>query len=307
MKLLIVGAGATGGFFGAHLVAAGRDVTFLVREGRAKQLARDGLIVKGRQGELKVVPKFVTAGELTGQFDAILLTVKAFGLQGAMDDIKPAVGDGAMIVPILNGMKHVDDLVQRFGAARVAGGVCRVATTLDDQGRILQLADFQEMLYGELDGSASARMDAFNALVADAGFAAKPSRNIVQELWNKWIMLAGMGAACCLMRGSIGEIEAAPGGLALVNALIEEITAIATAHGHAPAEPVIAAVRGMLTARGSTMASSMYRDMQRGLPIEADHIIGDLLARADAKGVVTPLLRATYTNLRVYQDRLTKA
>lgn len=303
MNLLIVGAGATGGFFGAHLVAAGRDVTFLVREGRASQLARDGLVVRARKGDMTVKPKFVTAGGLNKNFDAVLVTVKAFGLEAAMQDMAPAVGPDTLVVPVLNGMKHVDDLVQRFGAARVAGGVCRVATTLDEEGRILQLADFQELLYGDLDGSASARMDAFNALVSDAGFAAKPSRHIVQELWNKWIMLAGMGAACCLMRGSIGEIEASPGGLAFVNALLEEIIAIATAHGHPPAPPVVAAARGMLTAKGSPMASSMYRDMQRGLPIEADHIVGDLLARAQAKGVATPLLAAAYTSLCVYQGR----
>lgn len=302
MNLLIVGAGATGGFFGAHLAAAGRDVTFLVRDGRAKQLARDGLVVRGRKGDLAVRPKFVTANELQGQFDAILVTVKAFGLQAAMQDFSPAVGPDTLIVPVLNGMRHIDDLVQRFGA-RVAGGVCRVATTLDDEGRILQLADFQELLYGELDGSASVRMDAFDALVSDAGFAAKPSRNIVQELWNKWIMLASMGASCCLMRGSIGEIEAAPGGLAFVNAVLDEIVAVAAAHGHAPAPAVAAAARGMLTAKGSTMASSMYRDMQRGLPIEADHIVGDLLARAEAKQVATPMLAAAYANLCIYQGR----
>jgi len=156
----------------------------------------------------------------------------------------------------------------------------------------VQLADFQEVLYGEMDGSTSARIDALHAFMSDAGFSARISRNIAQDLWNKWIMLAGMGAATCLMRGTIGEIEAAPGGHAFVNALIDEIVAIAAANGHAPAPPVVAAARGMLTAKGSTMASSMYRDLQQMKPIEADAIIGDLIARAEAKGVKAPLLAA---------------
>jgi 2-dehydropantoate 2-reductase len=306
MNMLIVGAGATGGYFGGRLVAAGRDVTFLVREGRAAQLARDGLVIKSPHGDLQTRPKFTTAQDLKGPFDVVLVTVKAFGLEGAMHDFAKAVGPETTIVPILNGMKHVDQLVQRFGAARVAGGVCRVATTLDGDGRIVQLADFQDMLYGELDGSESARMQALHEFMSGAGFKAALSRDIVQDLWNKWTMLAGMGAACCLMRGSVGEIEAAPGGVALVNALIEEIAAIATANGHPPASPVIAAVRGMLTAKGSPMASSMYRDLEQGKTIEADHIIGDLLARAEAKGVATPLLAATYANLSVYQNRLAR-
>ena len=304
MRLLIVGAGATGGYFGGRLAAAGRDVTFLVREGRAAQLARDGLVIKSPHGDLQVVPKFVTANALKQPFDAVLVTVKAFALEAAMKDFAPAVGPDTMIAPVLNGLKHMDELVGRFGAGRVVGGVCRVATTLDDQGRILQLADFQEVLYGEMDGSSSARIDALHAFMSGAGFTAKISRNIAQDLWNKWIMLAGMGAATCLMRGAIGEIEAAPGGVAFVNAVIDEIVAIATAHGHEPAPPVVAAVRGMLTAKGSSMASSMYRDLQQTKPIEADAIVGDLVARAKAAGVATPLLAAAHTHLMVYQNRL---
>ena len=306
MNMLIVGAGATGGYFGGRLVAVGRDVTFLVHEGRAAQLARDGLVIKSPHGDLQTRPKFTTAQDLKGSFDVVLVTVKAFGLEAAMRDFAPAVGPDTTVVPILNGMKHVDELTQRFGAARVAGGVCRVATTLDGEGRIVQLADFQEVLYGELDGSQSRRMQALHEFMSDAGFKTALSRDIVQDLWNKWIMLAGMGAACCLMRGSIGEIEAAPGGVALVDALIGEIVAIATAHGHPPAAPVVAAVRGMLTAKGSPMASSMYRDLEQNRTIEADHIIGDLLARGEAKGVTTPLLAATYANLCVYQNRLAR-
>ncbi len=303
MKMLIVGAGATGGFFGGHLAAAGRDVTFLVREKRASQLARDGLVIKSPHGDVQTPVKTVTARELHTTFDTVLVTVKAFGLDGAIADFAPAVGPDTTIVPILNGMKHVDTLVQRFGAARVAGGVCRVASMLDDEGRIHQLAGFQEILYGELDGAPSQRIEALHAFMSGARFEAKISRDIVQDLWNKWVMLAGMGASCCLLRGTVGEIEAAPGGLAVVNAIVDEIAAIATADGHPPAAPVLGAARAMLTARGSSMASSMYRDLQQNKPVEADHILGDLVARGAAKGVTTPLLAAAYANLCVYQAR----
>ena len=145
MRLLIVGAGATGGYFGARLVAAGRDVTFLVRGGRAQQLRRDGLRIKSPHGDLSLRPKLLTAAEIRAPFDAVLVTVKAYALDAAIADFAQAVGADTMIVPILNGMKHIDDLVQRFGARAVVGGVAKVATTIDDEGGIVQLADFQEL------------------------------------------------------------------------------------------------------------------------------------------------------------------
>lgn len=305
MKLLVVGAGSTGGYFGGRLAQAGRDVTFLVRETRAAQLRRDGLVIKSPHGDLTLAPKFLTAGDLRAPFDIVLVTVKAFGLEAAIADFAPAVGPDTMVVPVLNGMKHMDVLAEKFGRALV-GGVCRVATTIDAQGHIYQLAGFQELVYGELDGTTSARIDALHDFMKGCGFEAKLSRHIVQELWNKWIMLAAMGGVTNLMRGTVGEIVAAANGEAFVRAFIDEVVAIAAAAGHAPAPNVRAAVDAMLTAKGSSLASSMYRDLQQGGPIEADHIVGDLLARGGQKGVATPLLSAAYTNLCVYQNRLTR-
>ncbi len=182
MKMLIVGAGATGGFFGGLLAAAGRDVTFLVRDKRAAQLARDGLVIRSPHGDVQTPVKTVVARDLNRTFDTALVTVKAFGLDGAIADFAPAVGPDTTIVPILNGIKHIDTLVQRFGAARVVGGVCRVASTLDEEGRIHQLAGFQELLYGELDGAPSQRIEALHAFMSGARFDAKISRDIVQDL-----------------------------------------------------------------------------------------------------------------------------
>ena len=303
MRLLVVGAGATGGYFGGRLAAAGRDVTFLVRDKRAAQLRRDGLVIKSPHGDLTLPVKFLTAGELREKFDIVLVTVKAFGLDAAIDDFTPAVGPDTMVVPVLNGMKHMDVLQAKFGKALV-GGVCRVATTIDAEGHVHQLAGFQELLYGELGGASSARTDALNAFMKDCGFEAKLSTHIVQELWNKWIMLASMGGVTNLMRGTVGEIVAAPNGETFIRAFIDEVVAIATAAGHAPAPNVRAAVDAMLTARGSSLASSMYRDLQQGGAIEADHIVGDFLARGEKAGVRTPLLSAAYTHLCVYQNRL---
>lgn len=305
MRLLVVGAGATGGYFGARLAAAGRDVTFLLRPGRAATIRAEGLRIVSPHGDLTIAPKIVETGKLSGHYDAILLGVKAFSLAGALEDLAPAVGPDTMIMPVLNGMKHVDALKRRFGSEAIIGGVCRIAGTVDAQGRIVQLSPMHGLTYGAFDGVAHARMQALDALMQGAGFEARLSDAIEREMWEKWLFLASLSAITCLMRGTIGEVVAAPGGLAVANGLFDEILAIIRAAGVAPAEAAVASTRGMLTAAGSNLTPSLYRDLQNGLPIEADQIIGDLLARGEAARVAAPLLGAVYAQLSIYQAQQT--
>ncbi len=303
MRILIVGAGSTGGYFGALLMRAGRDVTFLARPARAAALRERGLRVLSPHGDFSVQPRLVEAGELRERYDVVLLAVKAFALAGAMDDMAPAVGTGTVIVPVLNGMKHIDDLQARFGAEAVAGCICRVSTTLDEQGRVVQLAPVHELIFGELDGRRSARIEALHAFLDDAGFDAKLSTHIAQELWNKWILLATLGGICTLARGSVGEIAASDGGVDFVEAFLAESIAVAAAAGFAPAAPVVDGIRALLTASGSPFTSSMYRDLIAGERVEADQILGDLRTRARAAGLATPLVAAAFVQLSIHQRR----
>jgi 2-dehydropantoate 2-reductase len=303
MRILVVGAGSTGGYFGGRLAQAGRDVTFLVRPERAARLRADGLQILSPHGDATLTPQLVTAADLGGSFDAVLLTVKAFSLDAAMDDITPAVGRDTMILPVLNGMSHVGRLAARFGERAVVGCVCKVATSLDDRGRIVQLAPFQELVYGEMNGAPSDRTERLDAVMQGAGFDARLSRTIEREMWEKWALLATMGGITCLMRGNVGEIVEA-GGVPVVHRFLDEVVSTVTAAGHPPSEGFMARARAMLTEKGSTQTSSMYRDLQGGGPIEADQIIGDLLAHARRLDVPTPLLAAAYTQLLIYQSKL---
>jgi 2-dehydropantoate 2-reductase len=304
MRLLVVGAGATGGYFGGRLAHAGRDVTFLVRPARAAQIREDGLTIISPHGDLHLKPKLVTADATAGPFEVILVTVKAFALAAALSDFAAAVGPETIILPVLNGMKHLDVLAERFGARAVIGGVCKIAATVDAQGQIVQLAKFHELAYGETDGKMSARIGALDRFMQDAGFDAHASTNIILEMWQKWLFLASLGVITCLMRGTIGEVAKAAGGKDFVRRLLDEITMIVKAADITPDPNFLAEIFASLTAEGSPLTSSMYRDLQRGSPIEADQIVGDLLARGQAHGVETPLLAAAYTHLRVYQNRL---
>jgi 2-dehydropantoate 2-reductase len=306
MRLLVVGAGSTGGYFGGRLAQAGRDVTFLVRPARAETLRATGLQIVSPHGDATLTPKLVTAGTIEAPYDAVLLTVKAFSLDAALDDLAPAVGPETMILPVLNGMKHVDTLIARFGQPAVVGCVCKVATLVDGQGRIVQLNKLQDLAYGEMNGHPSARTAALDTLMQGAGFDARLSPTIERDMWEKWILLATLGGICCLMRGTIGQIEAAPNGAEFSLAFLDEVIATTTAAGHPPSDAFVAAARTTMTQKASPMTSSMYRDLLAGHPVEADQILGDLLTRARTFGVITPLLATAFTHLSVYQAQVGK-
>jgi 2-dehydropantoate 2-reductase len=223
-----------------------------------------------------------------------------------MNDFAAAVGPETMIFPVLNGMRHIDILTKRFGEHAVIGGVCLVAAEIDHQGRIVQLADFQRLVYGERNGETTPRLKALDATLQGVGFEARLSPEIMQAMWEKWVQLASLGAVTCLMRGTIGEIAAAPGGAELSIDVLNECVAVAVACGQKPSEKVLSSHAAAMTTVGSSLTSSMYRDLRKGAAVEADHILGDFIERGSAHGVTTPLLKAAFVNLRIYQNRLPK-
>lgn len=307
MRLLVVGAGSTGGYFGGRLIEAGRDVTFLVRPARAAKLKESGLNILSPHGDATLQPKVVTPATLAGTYDAVLLTVKAYQLEAAMEDVAPAVGPQSMILPVLNGMRHMDLLAQRFSPHNVVGCALKVSTTLDDDGRVVQLSTLQDIAYGELDGERTSRIAALDEFMQSAKIGARLSPAIRREMWEKWTLLASLGAINCLMRGSIGEVEACPGGTAFALLLLSEVVAIVAAVGVPPSDGFLAAARAMLTEKGSPLASSMFRDLQSGKPIEAEAIVGDLVRRGANAGISAPLLSAAYVSLVVHQNKVGRA
>lgn len=302
-KLLIVGAGAVGGYFGGRLAQAGRDVTFLVRDRRAQQLRQRGLEILSPHGDAKIDAKITTTAELEEPFDLVLLAVKQYALDAAIADVAPAIGESSAILPVLNGMRHLDLLRTAFGEAHVLGGVCVVATTLDADDRIVQLSEMQELSYGELDGTLSERIQAIDRTMQGGGFIARLSSSIELEMWEKWVFIAALGGITCLLRGTIGEVQRAPRGRDLTIAMLDECVAVATAAGYAPRPPARDRAFNVLTDANSNLASSMYRDLQKGQPLEADAIIGDMCVRGEAAGVKVPLLSAAYAQLSIYEQK----
>ncbi|MBL0897231.1 MAG: 2-dehydropantoate 2-reductase [Reyranella sp.] len=301
MKILILGAGAIGGYVGGRLHQTGADVTFLVREKRLEALHRDGLVIRSTKGDITQKVKTVTKGSEGGPYDVVLLTCKAYDLDSAMDAIAPAVGGGTTIVPLLNGMRHLDTLDARFGAAKVVGGLARVGVAMNEQGHILHTSPFAAISFGERDGKPPrAALTALDAAIKSSGVDGGLNANIVQDLWDKWIMLCTLAATCCLMRGTSGDILEAEEGRAIVLETVDEGRKVAAAAGHDPGEKGITTIRSFLTVKGSKFAASMLHDLEKGAMVEADHIVGDMIARAKKDGIATPNLRLAYAHLQVY-------
>jgi 2-dehydropantoate 2-reductase len=302
MRTLVVGAGAIGGYFGGRMLQAGADVTFLVRPGRAAELAGAGLVIKSPLGDVTLEnPPTVQADKLAGHFDVVLLSCKAFDLEDAITSFAPAVGPATAVIPLLNGMRHLDTLDTKFGRKRVLGGLCTIAATLNEKREVVQLAPLQSLAFGARDGTLSDRVRAIAEVFAKGNFDLAASETIVQDMWEKWVFLAALAASTCLMRTSVGNILASPGGKDFVLGMLDECSATAASEGHAPRGPFLERTRGMLTAEGSPMTASMFRDIKAGAPVEADHVIGDLVARADAAKVPVPKLRTAYTHLKAYE------
>ncbi|HEX4584314.1 MAG TPA: 2-dehydropantoate 2-reductase [Burkholderiaceae bacterium] len=301
MKVLVVGAGAVGAYFGARLLEAGVDTTFLVRPKREAQL-RQGLSVRSPKGDIRVAaPPTVTAERVRTGFGLILLSCKAYDLAGAIESFAPAVDSDTAILPLLNGMRHLDVLKERFGAQRVPGGQCVIAATLDEDGNVIHLSDFHQLSFGELADPQTARARAIEELLSRAKFDSRRSDAILQEMWEKWVFIAAMAGSTCLMRGAIGEIVQCAGA-DFMRRMLGECASIAASHGFAPRPQQLQRSEAVLTDPQSALTASMLRDLERGARTEADHIVGDLLARRRAAAELS-LLDVAYAHLKIYELR----
>jgi 2-dehydropantoate 2-reductase len=306
MKILVIGAGATGGYFGGRLLAAGKDVTFLVRARRAAQLADAGLVIKSPRGDLHLEhPPVVQAGALDETYDLVLLSCKAYDLDEAMASFAPAVGPRTLILPLLNGMGHVDLLAEKFGAEAVLGGQCLISSTLDDEGRIIHLNDIHSLTFGARDGARATQVADIMREFSNAGFDAALSDDIVQDMWEKWVFIATAAGMTCLMRASIGDIIAAGGG-DLSERLLGECATVAAGQGFAPRPAAMARSLAMFKAAGSPMTASMLRDVEAGGRTEYQHILGDLMRRGGLQDDASSVLRTAFIHLGAYEARRAK-
>ena len=307
MRILVLGAGAVGGYFGGRLAEAGRDVTFLLRGPRAALLAETGLTVESPLGDFHVPIAVTTAERLAGPYDLVLLTAKHYDLDAAIEAIRPAVGTDTVVLPLLNGLVHLDRLDATFGADRVFGGVAYVGASLTTDGRVRHHNRLSGIAFGDRAGGITARSRAVAAEFAGTKVDAPGSENVTLDMWEKFVMICAMAGMNCLMRGNIGEIMATDDGEALMVAFLDECQAVAAASGFAPRPSFRSQIQAMLTTKGSINNASMHHDLAAGGRTEGAFIIGDMMARARRFKLATPLLCAANAHLQVHENRLAAA
>ncbi len=304
MRILVLGAGALGGYFGARLLEAGAEVAFLVRPRRRAQLEADGLAVESPYGALRRPVPLLSPGEVSPGWDVVLLACKAYDLDDAIAAIRPAVDARTAVLPVLNGISHIETLQRIFGAERVLGGIAKIQATLAPDGTVRHLNDWRYLTFGEMDGRMSPRVEALAEAAAGAkGVVAAAVPDIAFRMWEKLVHLGTSAVCTVLMRANVGEIVRSPGGAALLRRVLERNAAIAAANGHPMRGGFMEEYRAVFSDPASAYSASVLRDLEAGGRIEGDHILGFLLDAARRAGVPEELHEAAHVHAKAYEQR----
>lgn len=300
MRILVLGAGGVGGYFGGRLAEKGADVTFLVRDRRKRQLGRDGLIVRSVAGDFRIQPKSITTADPAETYDLVLFSTKAYHLRQAIQDVKPFVGEKTVVLPLLNGVAHYPLLREEFGEERVIGGLCFIETTLNAEGHILHTSPNHYAVFGEFGQKDTERIRRIEAALGGTNTSFARSAHIERDIWHKYLFISTIAGVTTLTRSPIGPIRESEGGEEFILGVFREIESIMLANG-APLDRDIVNKHMKTTLNMShDMKSSMQRDMEKGFQVEGGHLHGYLLDIARKQGVEAPTVRAIYQNLLVY-------
>jgi 2-dehydropantoate 2-reductase len=305
MRIVILGAGGVGGYLGARLIEAGADVTFLVHEKRALQLMAAGLELTSPLGDFKAPVKVMAAGDTVNEApDAVLLSCKEPALALALEDIAPLLDRGTRLVPLLNGVRHLETIAARFPEAPLIGGIVHGAVDVKPAGSIVHLSPFMTVIAGPVWSASDPVASEIVERLKMAGVDAHATHEIRQDMWNKFVFLAAFAGITSLMRASIGTIMATDRGRERILRLVEETRCVGEAEGFNPPPALMEEYRTLLTTNGSPLTSSMLRDINAGRRTEGAHILGDMLARARRHGIATPILEMASAHVEAYERRL---
>ncbi|RCX16436.1 ketopantoate reductase [Fontibacillus phaseoli] len=300
MRILVLGAGGVGGYFGGRLAEKGAEVTFLVRSGRKQQLDKDGLVIRSVNGDVTLRPNTITASDPANPYDLVLFSTKAYHLQSAVQDLKPFVGEQTVILPLLNGVAHLPLLKKEFGEDRVIGGLCFIEATLNQEGHVLQTSKDHYVKFGEFEGKDTERIAEIESLLSGTKTSFIRSAHIERDIWHKYLFISTIAGVTTLMQAPIGPIRESEGGESFIRDVFSETEAVMIAHGAPLAQDIVNKHMETMWNLSYDMKSSMQRDMEKGFAVEGEHLHGYLLQMAKEHSLETPLIRAIYQNLQVY-------
>jgi 2-dehydropantoate 2-reductase len=292
MRIAFMGAGGLGGYFGARLCRGGADVHFIARGAHLEAMQRDGLRVEGPE------PMHVANAHATddpaevGIVDFVLLGVKLWDTEAALEQIRPMVGPGTTLISFQNGVLKDQYLRAAYPESRIMGGVGYVATTIDRPGVIRQTGPMQRLLFGEFDGSRSRRGQALLDACLAGGINAELSTNITREIWQKYVFLVGLSGTTTTIRKPIGPIRENAQTRAFLLDVMREVVAVGRSYGVDLPEAYAEIRLKLADEVAYDMTSSMHHDLERGNRLEVRWLSGGVVELGQRKGVPTPLNRA---------------
>lgn len=308
MRIAIMGSGGLGGYFGARLAQGGADVHFIARGRHLQAMRSEGLRIAGPEPlHVQKVQATDQPGEV-GVVDFVLLAVKLWDTEQAIAQMRTMVGPQTTVISFQNGVLKDDYLRAAFDARQVMGGVGYVATTIESPGVIRQTGSMQRLLFGEFDGSRSARGEALLAACRAGGINAELSTDILREIWQKFVFLVGLSGTTTTMRQAIGPIRTNPQTRAFLLDVMREVVAVGRAHGVAlPEDFAETSALQRADSVAPDMTASMHHDLERGNPLEVRWLSGGVVELGRAQGVPTPLNRAIADILALYANGVPRA
>ena len=304
MRILVMGAGAVGGYFGGQLAANGHDVTFGARGAHATAMRESGLVIRSDRGELRIEPaKLLGDPGVSGPFDVALIAVKMYDLAPAVAALAPHVGPGTAVIPLENGVDAESELEGLLPIGCLCGGVAEIGSHIEAPGVIRHIGTMARLRFGELDGSRSARLEALAAACAASGIEHYLTDTIRTAIWTKFCFLAPFATITTLAARPIGPIRDDATLWQQFGLLLQEAVTVARASGIALPADVVEdrlAHTGRLPA---TMQSSMLTDFQAGRRLELDWITGAVVRRGTALDVPSPVTLACYDAIKARLPR----
>ena len=305
MKIVIFGSGGVGGYFGGRLALAGQDVTFIARGAHLAAVTESGLRVDSIGGDFVVNPaKATDSSQSIGPVDLVILATKAWQLDSAIQQMKPLVGESTMILPLLNGMEHMDTLLSAFDHKNVLGGLCRISVFVSEPGHIRHVGVPPFIAFGELDNSKSERVNSLLEIFATLnGITVDVPTDINVAMWEKFVFISGSSGVGAFTRQTIGEFRANPETRAMLFNAMNETAAIARARGAALSERFVSDTMMRIDTIQPHIIASMQKDIMEGRPSELNEQTGAVIRMGRVAGVPTPTHETIYAKLLPLENK----
>jgi 2-dehydropantoate 2-reductase len=293
VKIVVMGSGGVGGYFGARLAKGGADVTFVARGAHLAAMREHGLSVEGGPDDIRLPSvNAVEDPAAVGMVDLVIFAVKLWDTESAINQIKPIVGPETTVISFQNGVLKDRYLEKAFGLSRIMGGVCYVATSIARPGVIGRTGALERMVFGEFDGGASQRAKRFLDACLAGGVKAELAQNIQREIWEKFVFLVALSGTTTTMRTTIGPIRENPQARAFLLDVMREVVAVARGHGIDLPQDYAEQRLKLADNLAPDMTSSMHHDLERGNRLEVRWLSGGVVELGRAVNVPTPLNRA---------------